>query len=72
MKHAICDNATHEYVELINFALCIICQYSIIILKTKCKVTMKKLSLLLLLFASLLVSCGTDNDVAKVDNPFDP
>ena len=33
---------------------------------------MKKLSLLLLLFASLLVSCGTDNDVAKVDNPFDP
>lgn len=72
MKHAICDNATHEYAELINFALCIICQYSIIILKTKCKVTMKKLSLLLLLFASLLVSCGTDNDVAKVDNPFDP
>ena len=33
---------------------------------------MKKLSLLFLLFASLFVACSTDNDVAKVDNPFDP
>ena len=33
---------------------------------------MKNLSLLLVLFASLLVSCGSDNDVVKVDNPFDP
>lgn len=24
MKHAICDNATIEYVELINFAQCVI------------------------------------------------
>jgi DNA repair exonuclease len=33
---------------------------------------MKKLSFLFLLFASLFVACSTDNDVAKVDNPFDP
>lgn len=33
---------------------------------------MKKLSLLFLLFASLFVSCGSDDYVAKVDNPFDP
>ncbi len=24
MQHANCDNATYEYAELINFALCII------------------------------------------------
>ncbi|WP_434501739.1 metallophosphoesterase [Prevotella sp.] len=33
---------------------------------------MKKISFLFLLFASLFVACSTDNDVAKVDNPFDP
>ena len=32
---------------------------------------MKKVAFLFLLFALLFVSCSSDNDVAKVDNPFD-
>jgi len=73
MRHANCDNETHECIAFINFATLIIVMNYLYNNKRnnyQNSLTMKKITLFLL-FASLFVYCSADNVVAKVHNPFD-